>query len=140
LYTISAQGVVRLLVGGLHHPNDLSQDAYGYIDVAYGTPGKTDGGVIRIILGAKPQIIAQHMPAITGLTTDKNGNVFYIDSGTNQVFEYMGALGTQVAVTPQTASGTLVSLGANLHGDVYTMADRPNSVMRYGLSQLVSNY
>ena len=140
LYTISAQGVVRLLVGGLHHPNDLSQDAYGYIDVAYGTPGKNDGGVIRIIPGSKPQIIAQHMPAITGLTTDKNGNVFYIDSGTNQVFEYMGALGTQVAVTPQTASGTLVSLGSNRRGDVYTMADRPNSVMRYRLSQLVSNY
>ena len=140
LYTISAQGVVHLLVGGLHHPNDLSQDAYGYIDVAYGTPGKTDGGVIRIIPGAKPQIIAQHLHAITGLTTDKNGNVFYIDSGSNQVFEYMGALGTQVAVTPQTASGSLVSLGSNRRGDVYTLADRPNSVMRYRLSQLVSNY
>ena len=135
LLTISRDGVVKLLVGGLDHPTDVIQDAYGYIDVTIAGHKKNDGKVLRIIPGQKLKIIHDNLERPVGITADGSGNLFYIEEGTSRVWEYMGPLGLQiVSERGVNTKGVPLALASDHDGNVYLLQDQPNRVYRYFLS------
>ena len=135
LLTISRDGVVKLLVGGLDHPTDVIQDAYGYIDVTIAGHKKNDGKVIRIAPGQQVQIIHDNLERPIGISADASGNLFYIEEGTGRVWEYMGLLGLQVvSERGVNTKGAPLALASDRDGNIYLLQNHPNRVYKFVLS------
>lgn len=135
LLTVTRDGVVKLLVGGLDHPTDCIQDAYGYIDVTLAGHKKSDGKVIRFAPGQTVQIVHDNLQRPIGISADANGNLFYIEEGTDRVWEYMGLLGLQiVSERGVTTRGNPLALASDGDGNVYLLQDHPNRVYKFVLS------
>ena len=134
LLTISRDGVVKLLVGGLDHPTDLIQDAYGYINVTVAGHKKNDGKVLRIVPGQQVQIIHDNLERPV-ISADGSGNLFYIEEGTGRVWEYMGLLGLQVvSERGVNTKGVPLALASDHDGNVYLLQNHPNRVYKFVLS------
>ena len=135
LLTVTRDGIVKLLVGGLDHPTDCIQDAYGYIDVTLAGHKKSDGKVIRFAPGQQVQIVHDNLERPVGISADANGNLFYIEEGTDRVWEYMGLLGLQiVSERGVTTRGNPLALASDGDGNVYLLQDHPNRVYKFVLS------
>jgi hypothetical protein len=127
--------VVKLLVGGLDHPTDLIQDAYGYIDVTVAGHKKNDGKVLRIVPGQQVQIIHDNLERPVGISADGSGNLFYIEEGTGRVWEYMGLLGLQVvSERGVNTKGVPLALASDHDGNAYLLQNYPNRVYKYVLT------
>lgn len=135
LVTITRDGKVTLLVGGLDHPTDVIQDAFGYINVTVAGHKKNDGKVLRLIPGRKMQTLHENLERPIGISADANGNLFYIEEGTSRVWEYMGSLGLQVvSERGVNTKGIPLALASDRDGNVYVLQNHPNRVYRFELS------
>jgi sugar lactone lactonase YvrE len=123
------------LVGGLDHPTDVIQDAFGYINVTVAGHKKNDGKVLRLIPGRKMQTLHENLERPIGISADANGNLFYIEEGTSRVWEYMGSLGLQVvSERGVNTKGIPLALASDRDGNVFVLQNHPNRVYRFELS------
>ena len=132
--TISRQGVAKLWVGGLENPTGISKDAFGFVNVSLGGTGHKDGSVVRIISGQKPTLIQGGLDRPSGITSDALGNVFFVESGTHRVWEYMNSLGAQIVTEATGDSATPITIVSDAKGRVFVLEHGPNRVVRYILS------
>jgi sugar lactone lactonase YvrE len=132
--TISRQGVAKLWVGGLDNPTDLCKDAFGYVNVSLRGTGHKDGSVIRIISGQKPILIQDGLDKPSGITSDALGNIFFVESGSRRVWEFMNSLGSQIVTEAKEDAGEPVAIVSDARGSVFVLEHRPNRVVRYILS------
>jgi len=132
--TISRQGVAKLWVGGLDNPTDLCKDAFGYVNVSLRGTGHKDGSVIRIIAGQKPILIQDGLDRPTGITSDALGNVFFVESGSRRVWEFMNSLGSQIVTEAKEDTAQPVAIVSDAKGNVFVLEHGPNRVVRYILS------
>jgi sugar lactone lactonase YvrE len=131
LWAITAQGVVTTLVSHLDHPDGVAFDAYGYIEIALAGHGGATGGVIRIIPGQAASSIAQGLNAVTSITTDHFGNIFYLEAKTNRLWENMGPLGTQLVSEGFEGGATPTSIASDPEGNLFVLTQHPNKVLQY---------
>jgi hypothetical protein len=125
-------------VTGLDHPDDVTFDAYGYIDVALAGHGGTTGGVVRIVSGQAASSIAQGLHAVIGITADRYGNIFYAEDKTDRVWENMGPLGTQLVLDGLAQGDSPQSLASDPEGNIYVLTKHPNRVVQYRLGYQVN--
>jgi len=134
ILTITRQGVAKLWVGGLENPTDISKDAFGYVNVSLRGTGHKDGSVVRIISGQKPILIQGGLDEPEGITSDALGNVFFVESGTHRVWEYMNSLGAQIVTEATGDSAQPIAIVSDAKGSVFVLEHGPNRVVRYILS------
>ena len=132
--TISRQGVAKLWVGGLDNPTDICKDAFGYVNVSLSGTGHKDGSVIRIVSGQKPILIQGGLDKPSGITSDALGNVFFVESGSHRVWEYMNSLGSQIVTEAKEDAAEPIAIVADARGSVFVLEHGPNRVVRYILS------
>ena len=134
ILTITRQGVSKIWVGGLQGPTSISKDAFGFVNVTLKGTGHKDGSVVRIISGQKPMLIQGGLDEPSGITADALGNLFFVESGTHRVWEYMNTLGAQIVSEATGDPGRPVAIVADAKGSVFVLTHRPNRVVRYILS------
>lgn len=127
---ISTSGVVKVVLHGLHDPTSLVRDAYGYFDVTLGDVGKDGGELWQIHNDGKAVILLEHLSDPGSLSADGNGDVFFVEYGTHQVWESRGLLGAQIVYTPSSAATDPSSVAATSNGDVYVFTMRGHTVIR----------
>jgi sugar lactone lactonase YvrE len=96
IVAISAQGRVRTVVRRLPDPTSLVEDAYGYLDVTIPGTNPHGGQVWRIDPSGKAYVLARSLHDPTSIAADLNGDVFYVEHGTQRVWEERGLLGAQI--------------------------------------------
>lgn len=133
LWAIDAQGRSTQLVSKLDHPDGVTFDAFGNIDVALAGHGGLTGAVVRIQPGQAASSVAQGLNAVIGISADRLGNIFYVESGTNRVWENMGPLGTQVVLSGTAQSDVPQALASDAEGNLFILMQHPNAVMHYRL-------
>jgi len=134
ILTISRQGVAKTWVGGLQGPTGISKDAFGFVNVTLNGTGHKDGSVVRIISGQQPTLIQGGLDEPSAITADALGNVFFVESGTHRVWEFMNSLGAQIVSEASGYSGQPIAIVTDAKGNVFVLEQHPNHVVRYILS------
>ena len=96
LYAVSAQGASHVLYTKLATPVSVVQDAYDNLVVTLLGTSAHSGAVWRIVPGGKAEILASGLSSPGGIAADFNGDVYFIERGTNRVWEDRGLLGAQI--------------------------------------------
>jgi hypothetical protein len=134
ILTISRQGVATTWVGGLKGPTGISKDAFGFVNVTLNGTGHKDGSVVRIISGQQPTLIQGGLDEPSAITADALGNVFFVESGTHRVWEFMNSLGAQIVYEASGGSAQPIAIVTDAKGSVFALEQHPNRVVRYILS------
>jgi sugar lactone lactonase YvrE len=96
--------------------------------------GHKDGSVVRIISGQQPTLIQGGLDEPSAITADALGNVFFVESGTHRVWEFMNSLGAQIVSEASGYSGQPIAIVTDAKGNVFVLEQHPNHVVRYILS------
>jgi sugar lactone lactonase YvrE len=70
----------------------------------------------------------------TGITSDALGNVFFVESGSRRVWEFMNSLGSQIVTEAKEDTAQPVAIVSDAKGNVFVLEHGPNRVVRYILS------
>ncbi len=129
LLTVSAAGKVKTLYGALATPTSIVQDAYDYLNVTLSGKNAHAGAVWRIVPGGKAQILATGLFEPSAAAADFRGNIFFIERGTNRVWEDRGLLGTQILWSGHSAGTDPVALSVDRNGNVAVFTSKPGQII-----------
>ncbi len=130
IVSISAQGKVAVVLTGLTNPTSLAQDAYGYLDVALRGTTSHNGAIWRIEQGGTVAVLAKNLQYPTDVTADANGDVFYLESGTQTIYEERGLLGSQIVFQGTSQETNPVVILADHEGNVTIFPQAPNRTIQ----------
>lgn len=105
-------------------------DANGYIYVGHLSTKPFEIGIINPETGAKEKSIALDLGVRSGISLDKNGNVYFCSTGANGLFSYSSASGNMnwQYNTDFSTTGGDITIGSD--GTVYTVADgKPSGIL-----------
>jgi sugar lactone lactonase YvrE len=129
LLTISTKGKVKKLYAGLATPTSITQDAYDYLNVTLSGKSAHGGSVWRIVPGGKAEILATGLYEPSSIAADFQGNVYFIERGTNRVWEDRGLLGTQILWSGHSLGTDPVALSVTKNGDVAVFTAKAGQIV-----------
>jgi hypothetical protein len=129
LISVSAQGKVNLVLGGLVNPTSVVQDAYGYLDVTLGGTTASNGQLWRIEPGNRAYVLLKGLRHPSDAAADSNGDVFFIERGAQQVWEDRGLLGAQIVWLGTNATSVPSSILVSHGGDVLVFPESSHRII-----------
>ncbi len=125
LVYISAKGKAKILYSKLQSPTSIVEDAYDNFDVTLQGTHAHGGAVWRIVSGHGAQVLASGLSSPGSITADGNGDVFFVERGTNRVWEDRGLNGTQIIWQGRGPRTNPVQISSDLAGNVTVFPATP---------------
>jgi DNA-binding beta-propeller fold protein YncE len=134
LLSVTAQGKTAVVVRGLHAPSGVAQDAYGHVNTTLQGQGSGKGELWQITFGGKAEVLVTGLDNPGQVATDANGDTFFIESGTNRVWEDRGLLGAQILWEGHGPTTDPSAIAVAPNGDVVVFPKVPNVAIHVSLT------